>query len=365
MTIQRPSWVTVDLDAVAHNVRLLVERAAPAVVCAVVKSDGYGHGAVDVSRAALAAGATWLAVAIPDEAIELREAGIDAPILVLDEPDDWDAVVAHDLRATVFSEPGITALAAAARNRGRVVPVHLKVDTGMHRIGVAPSEVVARAKAVLGAPELVLEGVSTHCPVADEPGNPFTDAQADRFDAVLTDLRAAGIDPPIVHAANSAATLLHPRLRHDLVRCGIAVYGLDPSPEVAGTVPLRPALSWTARVSNVAVVPAGDAVSYGLRRPLAIDSVIATVPVGYADGMPRRLSDFEVFLRGKRRPIAGTITMDRFMVDCGTDEIAVGDEVELLGEHVTVAEWAAHLDTIVYEITCGISPRVPRVHAHP
>jgi alanine racemase len=203
--------------------------------------------------------------------------------------------------------------------------------------------------------------VSTHCPVADEPGNAFTDSQADRFDAVLAELRAAGIDPPIVHAANSAAALLHPRLRHDLVRCGITVYGLDPSPALAGTVPLRPALSWTARVSNVAVVPAGDAVSYGLRRPLTRDSVIATVPVGYADGMARRLSDFEVFLGGRRRPIAGTITMDRFMVDCGTDEVAVGDEVELLGEHITVAEWAAHLGTIVYEVTCGISPRVPRV----
>ena len=364
--IVRPSQVEVDLGAVAHNVGVLVERAAPAAVCAVVKSDGYGHGAVPVSRAALDAGASWLAVCIPAEGAELRDAGIDAPILVLDEPESWHEVVQYDLTPTVYSERGIASLAAEAKRAGATVAVHLNVDTGMHRIGVAPSDALSRAKTVLAAPELRLAGLSTHCPVADEESHPFTSEQVVRFDAVVAELRAAGIDPGLVHAANSAATLTQTRLHYDLVRCGIAVYGLNPSPQVV--VPeLRPALSFRSRVSNVQLVPAGDAVSYGLRRPLPADSIIATVPVGYADGMPRRLSDEgAVLIGGKRRPIAGTITMDRFMVDCGRDDVHVGDDVVLLGrqgaEEITVQEWADLVGTIVYEITCGISPRVPRVY---
>jgi alanine racemase len=247
------------------------------------------------------------------------------------------------------------------------VRVHLKVDTGMHRIGVAPEEALARAKDVLSQPELLLEAVWTHCPVADEPDNPFTAEQATRFASVVAELHAAGIDPPLVHAANSAATLVHPELHLDLVRCGIAVYGLDPSPELAGVAPLQPALTLKASVTHVQVVPAGDAVSYGLRRPVASDTVVATVPIGYADGVPRRLSDGgEALIGGKRRRIAGSITMDQLMVDCGADDVAVGDEVVLLGrqgdEGISVAEWAERLGTIVYEITCGISPRVPRVY---
>ncbi|HMC71397.1 MAG TPA: alanine racemase, partial [Mycobacteriales bacterium] len=319
--------MTVDLAAISANVRQLLDRASPAQLCAVVKSDGYGHGAVPSARAALDGGATWLAVAIPDEGAELRDAGIDTPVLLLDESDDVDAVVANDLVATVYRERTVHELAAAARRAGRRLRVHINVDTGMHRIGVRPDELLALAKTIAATPDVALDGVHTHCPVADEPANPFTAGQAARFSASIDELRAAGIDPGIVHAGNSAATMIHPELRLDLVRCGIAVYGLDPSPELAGEVALRPALSWTAPVTNVARIPAGDAVSYGLRRPLARDSVVATVPVGYADGMQRRLSDFEVVLGGKRRPIAGTITMDRFMVDCGDDEVAVGDEV--------------------------------------
>jgi alanine racemase len=203
--------------------------------------------------------------------------------------------------------------------------------------------------------------------VADEPDNPFTAEQAARFAAVVAELRAAGIDPPLVHAANSAATLVRPELRLDLVRCGIAVYGLDPSPALAGVAPLQPALTLKARVTHVQVVPRGEAVSYGLRRPVAADTVVATVPIGYADGVPRRLSEGgEVLIGGTRRGLAGTITMDQLMVDCGTDEIAVGEEVVLIGrqgdEEITADEWAERLGTIVYEITCGISPRVPRVY---
>jgi alanine racemase len=364
----RPAWAEVDLGAVAANVRLLVARAAPAAVCAVVKAGGYGHGAVEVARAALDAGATWLAVAIPAEGVELRAAGIDAPILLLAEFHDCEATIANDLTPTVYSEHGIAWLAAEARKQGRSgIGVHLKVDTGMHRIGVPAGEALARAKAVLATSELELEAVWTHCPVADEPDNPFTPLQAERFAAVLDELRSAGIDPPMVHAANSAGTLAHPRLHHDLVRPGIAVYGLDPSPELARSADLTPALSLKAQVAHVQVVPAGDAVSYGLRRPMAADTVVATVPLGYADGVPRGLSDRgAVLIGGKRRPLAGSVTMDQLMVECGTDHIAVGDEVVLLGrqgdEEIPVQEWADILGTIVYEVTCGISLRVPRVY---
>jgi alanine racemase len=237
----------------------------------------------------------------------------------------------------------------------------------MHRIGVAPVDALARAKAVLACPELTLDALWTHCPVADEPDNPFTGMQAGRFDAVVDELHAAGIDPPMKHVANSAGTLAHPGLRHELVRCGIAVYGQDPSPALSGFAALTPALRLKARVTHVQVVPAGDAVSYGLRRPMERDTVVATVPIGYADGVPRRLSaEGEVLLGGARRRLAGSITMDQLMVDCGDDEVAVGDEVVLLGrqgdEEIPVSEWATLLDTIVYEVTCGISPRVPRIY---
>ncbi|MEX2659071.1 MAG: alanine racemase [Acidimicrobiales bacterium] len=373
---RRPAWAVIDHGAVATNVALLAERADPAALCAVVKADGYGHGAVEVACTALSAGASWLAVAITAEGAALRAAGIDAPVLVLGEPapDEWDDVVSLDLRPTVHGGRAVAGLGEAAARHGVALPVHLKVDTGMHRIGVAPAEALARATEVVDHPALVLEGVWTHCPVADEPGNPFTAGQGERFDAVVEELAAAGIRPPILHAANSAATIDHPALHHDMVRCGIAVYGLDPSPALHGRLPLRPALQLAASVTAVRVVPAGEAVSYGLRRPCEVDTVVATIPLGYADGVPRHLAavDGKALVGGRRRPFAGTITMDQAMVDCGpagtreADTVAVGEEVVLLGRQgdaeVSVAEWAERLGTITYEITCGIGPRVPRRH---
>jgi alanine racemase len=367
---KRPAWAEVDLEAVTHNVAALVERCAPASVCAVVKADGYGHGAVEVARAAVGGGASWLAVAVAEEGAELRGAGLDAPILLLSEPSpsELDDVVALGLRPTVYRPPTIDGLASAVGRTGAPrLPVHLKVDTGMHRVGVGPAAAGALATAVRERPELMLEGVWTHCAVADEPGNPFTLQQHRRFESVLNELRTSGIEPPVVHAANSAAALDHPCLRYDLVRAGIVIYGLDPSPALHGRLALRRALSLKARVSHVQEVPAGDALSYGLRRPLPVDSTVATVPLGYADGVPRRLSAVggEVLIRGRRRPLAGTVTMDQLVVDCGPDAgIEVGDEVVLLGgqgdEHVDADEWAARLDTINYEIVCGLSARVPR-----
>lgn len=376
MLARRPVWAEVDHDAIAANVSLLSAHTGPALLCAVVKADAYGHGAVEVARTALANGAAWLAVAIAAEGAALRAAGIDAPVLVLAEPspDEWEAVVALGLRPTVHRGEAVAGLAALAGAAGEVVPVHLKVDTGMHRIGVAPGEALERARQIVAEPSLALDGVWTHCPVADEPGNPFTAIQQARFAEVVAGLAGAGIEATYVHAANSAAAIDHPGLLGDLVRCGITVYGLDPCPALAGRLALRPALRLVATVSAVRTVSAGDAVSYGLRRRCAVDTVVATVPAGYADGVPRRLAEVggEVLLGGRRRPFAGTITMDQVMVDCGpagsaeADAVAVGDEVVLLGrqgdEEVAVAEWAERLGTITYEITCGIGPRVPRRH---
>jgi alanine racemase len=367
----RSARAEVDLAAIAHNVRVLTELAAPAELCAVVKADGYAHGSIAVSQVALRAGASWLAVALVEEAAVLRKAGIDAPVLLLSEPRpaDMDAAARYDLRVGLYTDEGVEAMAAAARRSGRVVHVHLKVDTGMNRVGARPADALRLAKEIADRPELDLEAVFTHCAVADEPGNDFTDHQLDRFDAVVAELDAAGLRPRLRHAANSAATLDHPRARYDLVRTGIALYGIAPAPALADRLDLRPGLSLKAEVSMVKRVGAGEAVSYGLRHRFDRDAVVATVPIGYADGVPRRLGllGADVLIGGRRRPMVGVVTMDQLMVDCDDDEdVAVGDEVVLLGsqgvETISADEWAAHLDTIAYEVVCGIGPRVPRLY---
>jgi len=364
----RAACAEVDLGAMAHNVGVLRDLVAPAQLCAVVKADGYGHGAVASGQAALAAGASWLGVALVEEGAVLRKAGIDAPVLLLSQPRlaDIDRAVRFDLRVTVYTPAGIEAAADAARAHGVVSPLHLKVNTGMNRVGAEPADVLALAKQISARPELELEALWTHCAAADEPGNPFTDRQLDRFDDVVAELERAGLAPPLRHAANTAAALDHPRSRYDLVRAGIGIYGISPAPALDGRVELRPALTLRAEVAMVKRVAAGERISYGLRHRFERAAVVATVPIGYADGVPRRLSSVggEVLVGGQRRPIVGTVTMDQLMVDCGDEEVAVGDEVVLIGrqgaEAVTAADWAAPLDTIAYEIVCGIGPRVPR-----
>jgi len=361
----------VDLGAVAANVAALRAAAAPSAVWAVVKADGYGHGAQACARAALAGGAAGLCVAVIDEGAALRVAGITAPVLVLSEapPAAADGLVARRLSAVAYTPGYIDALGAAATRAGIVQRVHLKVDTGMHRVGAHPAEALALARRIDLHPALELEGVMTHLAVADEPDDPFTDAQLDALDAVMAELRAEGIDPPMVHAANSAGALAHARARHSAVRCGIAVYGVVPGPGVAELCgPLRPALRWVARVSYVKRVPEGDRISYGLRHRFTRPTTVATVPVGYADGVPRRLHAVggEVLIGGRRRRIVGVVTMDQLMADCGDDPVAPGDEVVLLGdqgsERVSPEEWGERLGTIGYEIVCGIGARVPRVY---
>ena len=237
----------------------------------------------------------------------------------------------------------------------------------MHRVGAAPQDALRLARAVVDVPHLELDGLFTHFAVADEPQNPLTAEQQRRFDEVRAQLAAEGIEAGTVHAANSAGAITRPEAHYDLVRCGISVYGLDPAPEVGNPLGLRPALSLTARVSHVKRVAAGEALSYGQRYRLAVESQVATVPLGYADGVRRSLGEVggEVLIGGLRRPIAGTVTMDQLLVDCGPDgDVRVGDEVVLLGsqgeEAVTAEEWAARLGTITYEVACGFGPRLPR-----
>lgn len=366
---KRPAWAEIDSSRIGANVAALAALVAPAAVCAVVKADGYGHGATGAAQAALAGGATWLGVALAEEGVELRRSGVVAPLLVLSEPPEgaMQDVVAAGLRPTIYTRTGVEALSNAARGSLAPIPVHVKVDTGMHRVGAALHEVADIVDAVAADPRLTLEGLWTHLAVADEPASPTTAVQLDQFERVLADVTARHGRPPLVHAANSAGGLAHPASRYDLVRAGIAIYGYAPSAQLAGIAPLLPALSLRARASFVKRVGAGHRVSYGHIYVAARDTTVATIPLGYADGVPRRLSEVgaEVLVHGQRRPIAGRVTMDQLMVDCGDLPIEVGDEVVLIGEQdgqtITADDWANRLGTISYEVLCGIGPRVPRV----
>jgi alanine racemase len=366
------AWAEVSLDAIAANVQALASIAAPAEVCAVVKADGYGHGAVPVAGAAVEAGASWLAVAQVPEATELRSAGIGAPILLLSEPrpDEVDEALAADIHVTAYTADMVERLGRAVALAGRpALPIHVKVDTGMRRVGATPADALALARAVVAHPHLELASVWTHCAVADEPENPFTARQLERYEGVLADIAAAGIDVPLRHAANSAAAIAHPAARYDLVRCGIAVYGIDPGPELAGAAPLVPAVRLATEVSFVKRVGRGDGISYGLRHHLDHDTLVATLPIGYADGVARTLGlrNQAVLIGGRRCPMVGVVTMDQVMVDVGPDaDVHPGDEAVLLGgqggERVSPDEWADQLGTIAYEVVCAIGARVERRH---
>jgi alanine racemase len=378
----RPVWAEVDLEAVRHNAGVLRRLCAPARLCAVVKADAYGHGAVAVGRAALEGGASWLGVAVVDEGIELRRAGVRAPVLILSEtaPEAIPEAVAHGLVLTVYTADGIAAAERAARSAGTSVRVHLKVDTGMHRVGADPDDVRRLAETIRDSAHLELESVWTHLSVADgttKDDLEFTAAQLGLYEDQLALLAGAGIEVPLRHAGNSAGAIAHPQSHYDMVRCGIALYGELPASQLApflerSSESLRPAMSLKARVSFVRELPAGERPSYGRRRPLPEESLVATVPAGYADGIPRAWFDNGggVLIGGHRYPLAGTVTMDQIVVDCGPPgrqpQVSVGDEVVLIGSQggasLSAAEWAATLGTISYEVLCGIGPRVPRVY---
>jgi alanine racemase len=361
---RRRTWAEIDLDALQHNVKALCAAARPARLAAVVKADAYGHGAVEVARSALEAGAAFLGVATLDEAVELRRAGIAAPILLLGYTavEDAEPAVAHDLAVTVFDLDLVRALGAAARRTGRRARIHLKVDTGMGRIGVPPDAAGAFARAAAALPGIALEGCFTHFATADEPDTAAARAQLEAFHAALRGLDAASVAPGLRHAANSAALLALPDARLDLVRPGIALYGIPPAPHLAGAAALRRVMRLRSRVAQVKRVPAGTPVGYGHTYRAPRETTIATVPAGYADGYARLLSGRgEVAVAGRLCPLAGRISMDQCTVDAGDAPVRVGDLVELWGDAIPVEEVAARAETIAYEMLAGVCRRVPRV----
>ncbi|MHB2027414.1 MAG: alanine racemase [Acidimicrobiales bacterium] len=374
--VHRPTWAEVSAYAIGHNVRSVKKVVGDSLICAVVKANGYGHGAPLVARAALDGGAHWLAVAIVDEGIELRRAGVSAPILLLAEadPSALGDAMANELTLCVASKEGALAVVREATTREDVTRVHLKVDTGMHRLGVAPEETNEVAQLLDSSSKLDLEGVFTHFSVANserDEDREFTRHQIALFDEVLESLAADGVRPRVVHLANSAGALGYLDARRTMVRLGISLYGYLPGAWLADVleangVSLEPALTLRTKVSAVRRVRAHEAPSYGRRRPLASDATIVTAPFGYADGYPRRFFDAgaEVLINEKRYPLAGSVTMDQLVVDVGDDDVALGDEIVLLGrqgaEQIDADEWAKWGATISWEVLCALGARVAR-----
>ena len=363
----RPVWAEVDLDAIAANIAGLRQRIGDSPeLLAVVKANGYGHGAVPVARTALEAGAQRLGVACLDEAVQLRRTGINAPMVILGHTPVWEAerLVEYKVTPTVDTKQLALAVARLSTERGIVTPVHLKVETGMNRFGMPPNEVVDFAQFLRTLPGLNVEGLYTHFAMADEADKTFTRQQFKLF------LSAAERLPwiPCRHVANSAAVLDEPQMCLDMVRPGISLYGCYPSSQVSHSVQLKPALSLKSRVVRLHDLAPGDVVSYGGTWVAQKSTRIALVPCGYADGLPRVLSNRgSVLIRAQRAPIVGRICMDQFVVDVGhLSGVALGDEVIIIGRQgegqITVEEVASLASTINYEILCGISPRVPRVY---
>ena len=366
----------IDLGAVRDNVAALVARAAGgAQVMAVVKADGYGHGLLPCARAAVQGGASWLGVAFLEEALALRSDGIDVPVLAwLMVPDeDLAPAVAAGVDLSVDDLAQLDRVLAAARATGTTARVQLKIDTGLSRGGATvrdwPDVCAAAAKAEAGG-EVSVTGVWSHFAFADGgPDHPVNGAQAGVFAEALAVVDRAGLRPQVRHLANSAATLTAPATHYDLVRPGLACYGLSPVPDLGAPADfgLRPAMTLTSTVALVKRVPAGTGVSYLHRHVTAAEATLALVPLGYADGVPRAATGTaEVLLRGRRRTIAGTVCMDQFVLDLGDDTVEAGDEVVLFGPgddgEPTAQEWASALGTIDYEIVTRIGSRVPRTY---
>ena len=363
----------VDLGAIAHNVGVLAEHAGSAQLMAVVKADGYGHGAVPVARAALAAGAAELGVATVDEALTLRAGGITAPVLAwLHRPGtDFAPALNADVQIAVSSLRQLAELLDAVRRTGRTATVTVKADTGMNRNGVGPGDYPALITALGRAAAegaIRLRGLMSHLACADEPGHPANTAQARRFAALRAQAAAQGVNFEVAHLANSAAAMTRPDLACDMVRPGIAVYGLAPVPD-RGDLGLVPAMTLKSVVVLVRSVAAGDAVSYGGTWVAGRDTTVALLPIGYADGVPRALSGrFQVLINGRCRPSVGRVCMDQFVVDLGPGpaDVAEGDEAVLFGPgrrgEPTAQDWADALGTIHYEVVTGLHGRVGRAY---
>lgn len=369
LATSRPTRAVVDLGRLAHNLRVLRARAEGSAIIAVVKADAYGHGAVPVARRLGAEGVHSFAVALAEEGLELRRGGIRDRILLLGvlTPGQIQPALENDLTPTVFEPSLLEALDQEGRARARRIAVHVKLDTGMGRIGFPPADHESLARRLAGARGLELAGVFIHFAAADDPDDPETTRQLARLDDFLAHLREAGLDPGLVHAAGSAGILAHPAARGAAVRPGLALYGLHPSDKVP-RADLRPVLSLESRVIQVKDVPEGAAVGYGRTWRATGKARIATLPVGFADGYPRALSNRGrvLFDAGEAR-VAGRVSMDMITVDVGgLPGIEVGTGATLIGERsgrsVTAGEIAAVAETIPYEILCGIGRRVPRVY---
>ncbi len=365
------TYAQIDLDAIAHNVRAIKAHIGPQVMLmAVVKANAYGHGAVEVARTALQHGADWLAVARADEGIALRQAGITAPILVMNYtlPEAIAAALEHGLTLTITEPESAQAVSAMARRLGRAIGVHVKVDTGMGRFGLLPDEALPFVQSVTALPGVRVEGLYTHFATADLSDKTYTRRQFQRFLKVRAHLQAAGHAIALCHAANSAATLDMPETHLNAVRVGIALYGLRPSGEVEPAVPLRPALSLKSHVARVRTLPAGSSISYGRTYITPRKMPVALVPVGYGDGYHRLLSNRgAVLINGRRAPIVGRVCMDQLVVDVSAvGPVALHSEVVLIGqqgqERISAEEVAAWAETINYEVTTGLLPRVPRLY---
>ena len=362
-----------DLDAVRDNVAALRERAPGAQVMAVVKADGYGHGMVPCARAALRGGATWLGVAFLEEALALRAAGLEVPVLawLFSPGEDLAPAVAAGVDLGVYAVEELARVQAAAQQTGRTARVHLKADTGLSRGGAAvaqwPDLCEAAAKAEAEG-SVVVAGAWSHLACAEEgPDHPVNRSQAEVFAAALEVVAAKGLQPEVRHLANSAAILTAPGTHYDLVRAGAAVYGLSPAPAFGSPrdFGLRPAMTLRAEVALTKRVPAGSGVSYGHRYVTSRETTLALVPLGYGDGVPRAAgSRASVLLGGRQHLVAGTVAMDQLVVDVGDDPVAPGDEVVLFGDGPapTAQDWAGAAGTIDYEIVTRVGARVPREH---
>ncbi|GAC1647814.1 MAG: hypothetical protein NVS4B12_15800 [Ktedonobacteraceae bacterium] len=370
---ERPTWVEIDLNAIANNTRRIKSRVGAQVqVLISLKADAYGHGALKVARTTLHNGASMLGVATLSEATPLREGGITAPILVFGYLPPWQMreAVRQDVTVTLYTDESAQALSQAALALNKTINVHVKIDTGMGRLGIRTEQVeliVSLVRKIKALPGLVLEGLYTHFAMADTLDKTHLHLQLERFNTVLRILTEQGLRPPLVHASNSAATLSMPEARFDMVRPGIAIYGLDPSPEVRVPAEFRPALAFKTQVAQVKMVPAGECISYGCTFTTERPTRIAVLPVGYADGFRRSPNNWQsVLLHAQEAPILGRVCMDQCIVDV-TDipQTRMGDEVVLIGRQgearLTAEQVAERLGTINYEVVAEILARVPRV----
>ena len=363
----RAAWVEIDLGAIAHNYKEIRRYTRKdAKLCAVVKADAYGHGAIAVARKAIAAGAEYLAVATISEALKLREAGFTAPLLILGltKPDSSFDIVDADRTQTVCRLDLVQALSAEAVTQGKRVKVHLAIDTGLGRIGVHPSEAASFAKEIAALPGIEIEGIFSHFAIADIEDKTFSWEQIRLFQEAYESIEAAGIHIPIRHIAESAAILDLPDVHFDMVRAGILQYGLWPSDEVTRPLNLRPAMKFCARIVYIKTIPPGTSIGYGRNFIAERESRIATISVGYADGYLRAYAGGYVEVRGKRAPIAGRICMDQCMIDI-TDipDAKLGDIVTLFGsETLTADDLARWANTISYEVLCLVSKHVSRIY---